>query len=298
VSNCLATAASLVGVLAGVAACGSSSPASSGGALAVVAAENFWGDITSQIGGSHVRVTSIITDPNADPHSYETDPRDASAVAAAGLVVENGAGYDTFLDRLLNANAVSGRDVLDIATTVGVNGDNPNPHLWYNPDDVTAGARAIESRLASHDAADAAAFAANLQGFLASYQPYIDTLATIRMRYPGAPIGYTERVAGYLVQRAGLALATPPTFAQSIEDGNDPSPGDVAAMDAAVNGKLVRLLLYNAQVTSPATQKVRDLATAAGVPVVGVAETIPAGKASFQSWQVDQARAILAALGG
>jgi zinc/manganese transport system substrate-binding protein len=264
----------------------------------VVAAENVWGDITSQIGGSHVSVTSIISDPNADPHTYEIDPRDGAAISSASFVIENGAGYDDFIDKLLSTNPQSGRDVLSIAQTVSIRGSNPNPHLWYNPDYVTAAARAIESHLTNHDPADSSAFAANLQTFLAAYRPYIDTVNAIRAKHPGTPIAYTERVAGYLVQKAGLTLATPASFAQSIEDGNDPSPADTAAMDDAMSQRTVKLLLYNAQVTSPATQKVRDLATANSIPVVGVAETIPAGKSSFQAWQIDQARAILAALGG
>jgi zinc/manganese transport system substrate-binding protein len=283
-----------------LAACGSSSAAapSAGGPLNVVAAENFWGDITSQIGGNRVSVTSIITDPNADPHSYETNPRDAAALSSATLVIENGTKYDTFVGQLLNTNPDPSRDVLTIATAVGVSGDNPNPHLWYNPEYVTTAARAIASHLAGHDPADAAAFATNLQAFLSAYQPYIDTVHAIKAKYGNTPIAYTERVAGYLVSGAGLRLATPATFAQSVEDGNDPSPGDVAAMDAAITGRLVKLLLYNAQVTSPVTLSVKTLATTNGIPVVGVSETIPAGEHTFQSWQVDQARAILAALGG
>jgi zinc/manganese transport system substrate-binding protein len=283
-----------------LAACGSGSAASSsaGGPLNVVAAENFWGDIASQIGGSHVSVTSIITDPNADPHSYETNPRDAAALSGATLVIENGAKYDTFVGQLLSTNPNPGRDVLTIATVVGVSGDNPNPHLWYNPVYVTTAARAIESHLATHDPADAATFATNLQTFLTAYQPYIDTVQAIKAKYGNTPIAYTERVAGYLVNTAGLRLATPATFAQSIEDGNDPAPADVAAMDAAMTGKLVKVLLYNAQVTSPVTQGVKALAMSNGIPVVGVAETIPAGEHTFQSWQIDQAKAILAALGG
>jgi zinc/manganese transport system substrate-binding protein len=283
-----------------VAGCGSpSSPSvAAGGRLAVVAAENFWGDITRQIGGGQVSVTSIITDPNADPHSYETDPRDAAAINNAALVIENGVGYDDFIDKLLSTNPNNGRDVLSIAQTVGAGGGNPNPHLWYNPDYVKAGAHAIESHLASHDQAHAAEFQANLQTFLAAYQPYIDTLASIRARHAGTPIAYTERVPGYLVEKAMLRLATPASFAQSIEDGNEPSPADTAAMDDAMTHRLVKVLLYNAQVTSPTTQKVRDLASANGIPVVGVAETIPAGEPSFQAWQIHQAQAVLAALGG
>jgi zinc/manganese transport system substrate-binding protein len=281
-------------------ACGPSAGAATSGAgpLNVVAAENFWGDITRQIGGNHVSVTSIITDPNADPHAYETNPHDAAALSSATLVIENGTKYDTFVGQLLNTNPNPSRDVLTIATAVGVSGDNPNPHLWYNPEYVTKAARAIASHLASHDTADAATFATNLQTFLSAYQPYIDTVHAIRAKHSNTPIAYTERVAGYLVAGAGLRLATPASFAQSVEDGNDPGPADVAAMDAAMTGSLVKLLLYNAQVTSPLTQSVKTLATANGIPVVGVAETIPVGEPTFQSWQIAQAKAILAALGG
>lgn len=299
-ARCLVSAVAAVGA-ALLAGCGASTPLSSGGpggAMAVVAAENTWGDMAGQIGGSRVSVTSIITDPNADPHTYETDARAAAAINGAALVIENGAGYDDFVDKIISTNARSGRDVLSIEATVGVGGANPDPHLWYNPDYVTAAARAIESHLAAHDPADASVFAANLQAFLTAYQPYIDTISAIKSKHAGTSISYTERVAGYLVQRAGLTLTTPASFAQSIEDGNDPSPADTAVMDRAMTGRTVKLLLYNAQVTSPATQRVRDLATASGIPVVGVAETIPAGKPSFQAWQIDQAAAILAALGG
>ncbi len=293
----LAAATPLVAALLS-SACGGSSPATTTtGTVAVVAAENVWGDIARQIGGSHVSVTSIISDPNADPHSYESDPHDASAVTTATLVIENGAGYDDFMDKILSTTSNSNRDVLNLAQSVGA-GTNPNPHLWYSPDYVTRAAGLIETHLASHDPADAATFTANLQTFLASYQPYVDTLASIRAKHSGSPIAYTERVPGYLVQTAGLRLATPASFAQSIEDGNEPSPADTAAIDAAVSQKQVKVLLYNSQVTSPVTKHVRDLATAAGVPVVGVAETIPAGETTFQKWQIDQARAILAALGG
>ncbi len=285
-------------VSAALTGCGSSAPAARPGTVSVVAAENMWGDIAGQIGRGHVTVTSIITDPNADPHSYETDPHDAAAVSSATLVIENGAGYDDFIDKLMSADPNPNRDVLNVATTVGVGGGNPNPHLWYSPKYVTAAARAIESHLASADAADAAAFSANLQAFLTAYQPYADTLATIRSKHSGTPIAYTERVPGYLVADAGLRLATPASFAQAIEDGNDPSPADVSAMDTAISSRLVKLLLYNSQVTSPTTQRVRDLASAGGVPVVGVSETIPASEPSFQAWQLDQAKAILAALGG
>lgn len=278
--------------------CASAPNAGTGGRLVVVAAENVWGNIAAQIGGSHVSVTSIISDPQADPHIYETNPRDAAAISGAPLVIENGAGYDDFVDQLLGTDPNTSRDVLNVARVVGVGAANPNPHLWYDPADVTKVATAIAVHLASHDAGDASSFRTNLHLFLAAYQPYIDTLATIRARHGGDPVAYTERVPGYLVQSSGLRLVTPGSFAQAVEDGNEPSPGDTAAMDSAISQGLVKVLLYNAQVSTPATALVRDLATAHGVPVVGVTETLPAAEPTFQRWQVDQARAILAALGG
>lgn len=264
----------------------------------VVAGENFWGDITRQIGGEHVQVTSILTDPNADPHSYETDPKDAAAISSASLVVLNGLGYDDFASKLLAASPKAGRVVLSVDKAAGVGGGNPNPHLWYSPTYVTSAARAISAQLTTSDPADATTFAANLRRFLGSYQSYPDTIAQIKAKYSGAPIAFTERVPGYFVEAAGLRLATPASFAQSVEDGNDPSPADTSVMDSAVQKKTVKVLFYNGQVTSPTTQKVQDLARASGVPVVGVTETIPAGEKDFQTWQTDQAKSVLRALGG
>lgn len=278
---------------------GSSAPGSSRSEpVPVVAVENFWGDITSQIGGTHVMVTSILSDPNVDPHEYETSPTDAAAISNASFVVENGLGYDDFADKLLAASKQPGREVVTVADVAGVSGDNPNPHLWYSPTYVKAAAQAIAAQLAKADPAATAAFQANLATFLASYQTYPDTLAMIKSRYAGTKVAYTERVPGYLLQGAGLVLGTPASFAQSIEDGSDPSPADTDAIDKAMTGKTVKVLFYNAQVTSPTTAKVQSLAKSSGVAVVGVSETIPPGAKDFQTWQTEQARAVLSALGG
>jgi zinc/manganese transport system substrate-binding protein len=283
---------------AGTARSAASAPGSQTSVVPVVAAENFWGDITRQIGGQYVNVTSIITDPNADPHTYETDPHDAAAIDNARLVVLNGAGYDDFATKLLKARTSKGRVVVTVADVAGVTGDNPNPHLWYNPSYVTSAARAIEAQLAKAEPGDAGAFAANEAAFVAAYQPYIDLLAEIKSKYAGVKIAYTERVPGYLVDAAGLVLGTPASFAQSMEDGNDPSPADTAAFDQAMRSKTVKVLLYNAQVTSPATQQIKALASKSSIPIVGVSETIPQGQPNFQAWQIAQAKAILTALGG
>jgi zinc/manganese transport system substrate-binding protein len=287
----------------GLTGCGGSSAAStsaasggSSGPIAVVAGENFWGSIASQIGGAHVKVTSIISDPNTDPHEYETDPNDAAAVARARFVIENGVGYDSFLaDQLKNSGS---KQVLDIQQLVGVTGSDPNPHLWYSPTYVQQAAAAIEKQLAADDPADADTFAANLATFLKAYQPYLTTIAEIKSRYDGAAISYTERVPGYLVDAAGLHLGTPASFSQAVEDGTDPTPADTAAFNADLAQHKVKVLLYNSQVVDVQTTKIKATATSAGIPIVGVSETIPSQFANFQDWQIAQAKALLAALGG
>ena len=289
-------AAALAVVLAG---CGSTAETATGGkaAVRVVAAENVWGDIVRQVGGEHVQVMSVLNDPAADPHSFETDPKTAAAVGSASFVVLNGAGYDDFAGKLLAASPNDKRVVLTVAEAVGV-GPGANPHLWYSPDYLRQGAQAIADRLTTADPGDGPAFRANLQSFLTSYQPYVDTLAAIKAKYGGSAVAYTERVPGYLVDAAGLTLGSPAAFAQAVEDGTDPSPGDTAAFNRAVQDRTVKVLLYNAQVTSPTTDGIQARARAAGIPVVGVTETIPGGVVDFQTWQTGQAKAILTALGG
>ena len=278
----------------------SSGASSSGGGsrvVDVVAAENFWGNITSQIGGAHAHVTSIISDPNTDPHEYETDAGDAAAIASARVVVLNGVGYDDFASKLLAASPSKHRTVTTIATVAHVSGANPNPHLWYDPTYVHDAADAITADLSKADPSDAATFTANEKTFLTAYQPYVDELATIKSHDAGTKIAYTERVPGYLVQTAGLVLGTPASFSQAVEDGNDPTPADTAAFDAAITSRAVKVLLYNGQVTDAQTDKIKALARSSGVPIVGVTETLPRQDATFQAWQLRQAREIAAALG-
>ena len=304
------TASIAVGAFFALAACGSSSsgsgsaPQSAGtgsststGPIQVVAGENFWGNIAQQIGGSHVHVTSIITDPNTDPHEYETDPNDAAAVAGAQFVIENGVGYDDFLTKEVST-AGGSKQVLNVQQLCGVTGSNPNPHLWYSPTYVLKTAAAIESRLASDDPADASTFQANLATFKQAYQPYIQTIQAIKAKYDGDAISYTERVPGYLVLAAGLHLGTPAAFSQAVEDGTDPTPADTATFNSDIQQHKVKVLLYNSQVVDAQTSKIKQTATSAGVPIVGVSETIPTQFSTFQAWQIAQAKSLLAALGG
>jgi zinc/manganese transport system substrate-binding protein len=281
-----------------LAGCGSSQPPATPGVVRVVAGENFWGNIAAQIGGRHVRVTSILTSPTADPHLYESDVSNAAAVAEAGLVIENGAGYDDFVAQLLSATRHPGRVVVSVQDVLGATGPDANPHFWYDIPRVPEVAGAIEAALARLEPRHARAFAAGLAAFDASLRPVEAVIGQIRRRFPGAPVAYTERVPGYLLAAAGLRLLTPPGFATAIEDGTDPSPDDTVVMDGLLTGHRVKVLLYNAQVVSAVTQHVQALARSCHIPVVGVTETMPPSQRSYQAWQLAQAEAIRRALGG
>lgn len=292
------TAAVLVGAGVLLAACGSDGiPGAKPGTVRVVAAENFWGNIASQIGGSHVSVVSLISSPNTDPHTFATDPRDAAEISTAQLVIENGLGYDNFVDKILATGGDSGRRVLSVQRVLGVTGDGANPHLWYWTARLPTVAAAIARQLSAIDPRHASSYRSNAEHFDKSLRPLLSTIATIRQEYAGTPIGYTERLPGYLVQAAGLRVATPPSFSEAIEQGNDPSPQDTASFDNAITGHKVDVLLYNSQVVDAQTTHIKQLAAHAGVPTVGMSETMPAGR-NFQQWQESQDLALLKALGG
>jgi zinc/manganese transport system substrate-binding protein len=281
-----------VGTDAGAgAATGTGTPA----VVQVVAAENFWGNITSQLGGRDVRVTSLITNPNADPHLFETDAADAATLAQAQVVIENGAGYDTWMSSLLSADGGSPR-VVNAANVLHITGSDPNPHLWYDIPRVPTVAAAIAAALEKAAPQDAATFKANLSTFDASLAPIDATLASIRAKFHNAPVAYTERVPGYALAVAGLDVVTPSGFARAVEDGTDPSPADTLAMQRLLDGRDINVLLYNVQTVTPVTTQIRSLARQHHIPVVGVSETMPAGVASYQQWQQSQLTALLHAL--
>lgn len=282
----------LVGSVALLAACGSSPPSSA--ALAVAASTNVYGDIVSQIGGPDVSVTSILSNPNADPHLFSPAATNGLAVAKARLVVQNGVGYDAFMSRLEAAAPSSSRLVVTIADALGVRGADANPHLWYDVPRLGKIAAAIAAGLERVDPAHAADYRSGLASFRASLQPLRAEVAQIASRFRGAPVAYTEPVPGYLLAAAGLRNLAPAAFTRAIEDGSEPSPTAVSAMSALVTNRRIRVLLYNSQAASPITTRLRA-AAAAGIGVVPVTETLPAGR-TFQQWQLGQARALAAAL--
>ena len=275
-------------------ACGGSSRGATG-KLDVVAAENVYGNIAAQIGGPHVSVTSILTNPDADPHLFEPGTSSGLAVAGAKVVIQNGLGYDAFMAKLENAAPSKHRIVVTTADVLGIQGKDANPHLWYDVPKLGRIARAIASALERADPRHAAAYRSGLSHFDRSLGPLRREVATIRTRFHGAPVAYTEPVPGYLLLAAELRNLAPDSFTRPIEDGSEPSPSAVAAMNALVAHHRIRVLLYNSQAVSPITARLRAAAVAAGIAIVPVAETLPLGL-TFQEWQLEQARALATAL--
>lgn len=280
------------------AACGTTfqSAASSGGPVQVVAAENFWGSIAAQVGGSHVHVTSIIVDPNADPHSYEPTAGDARTVADAQYVIVNGAGYDPWADKLLQANPASGRKELNVGNFNGKH-EGDNPHMWYNPDYVTAVANKIRDDLKALDPADAAAFDQSAQSFLTTgLKQYHDLIAAIKAKYSGTPVGATESIFSYLAPALGLNLITPYSYLKAVSEGQDISAADEATVEQQINQKQIKVLIYNSQNTPNNIQALINRAKTNHIPVATITETLTPANASFQDWQSAQLQGIQTAL--
>jgi zinc/manganese transport system substrate-binding protein len=277
-------------IAASIPAAGAGTPA-----VRVVAAENFWGDIAAQIGGHDVEVTSLITNPNSDPHIFETDAREAALLAQAQVVVENGARYDSWMSSLLSADGGQPR-IVNAASVLHVTGSDPNPHLWYDLPRIPKVAAAIAAALTKAAPQDASSFRHNLATFDASLQPLDATLATIKKDFHNVSVAYTERVPGYLLADARLHVKTPPGFARAIEDGTDPGAADTVAMRELLTHHDVNVLLYNVQTVTPVTTEMRAVAKEHRISVVGVSETMPDHTATYQHWQEAQMVDLLHAL--
>ena len=265
----------------------STAPSTGGAPIPVLGAENFYGDLLAQIGGTRVTASSILSDPSADPHEYEASPAAAKLVADSKLVIVNGIGYDDFMDKLLGASTKPDRIVIKVQDIFGVK-DDVNVHVWYDPSTMPKVAEAAAAALTKLDPQDAAYFSDQKVKYLAGLKPVNDRIAALKSKYAGAPIAFTENVAGYLTDTIGLKVLTPPEFMEAIESGTDPAPADVAAERDLLTGQKVKALLYNSQVTSPLTEQIRNLAVQNNVPVVAVAETTPPNFKSFQEWQLAQ----------
>jgi len=254
--------------------------------IRVVAAENFYGDIAQQLGGSHIQVLSILSDPNADPHEYESSVKDAEAVSQAQIVIKNGEDYDTWMDKLLSASPNANRVVLTGAN-IADHTLPDNPHVWYGPDNVKTIAGAITNALKKADPADSATFDSNLADFDNSLQPIQQKIADINSKYNGTPVGLTETIYLYQTKPEGLNVLTPYNFEKAIAEGNDPSADDVAAANDQITKKQVKVLIYNEQTITPITTNLENEAKQQNIPVVPVTETMPQGK-RYQDWMMDQ----------
>lgn len=291
----LIVAALATGVCGALTGCASGRVAGDG-RIAVVAAESVWGSLVEQVGGDRARVATLIGNPDTDPHAYEPTPADARLVSDARYVVVNGAGYDPWASRLLDATQGGPRTVLGIDGVAGRH-DGDNPHMWYSPPIVLAVIARVAADLGALDPADAAYFsgrAATLrtQGLAA----YGALRSTIRSRHAGVPVGATESLVVDLTSDLGLNLVTPPAYLRAVAEGNEPTASDRIAIDAQIDGHQIAALLFNTQNSTPGVQSVVDRARAAGIPVVEVTESLTPRGATFQDWQSAQLRALSDAL--
>ncbi len=268
-------------------------PAAAAGPIQIVAAENFYGDLATQIGGSHVSVTSILSNPDADPHLFESSASTARTIADAQIVIYNGADYDPWMDKLLSAAPTGDRATLIAADLTGhKSGDNP--HLWYDPQTLPALATALAAELSKRDPADAADYQANLGKFTASFAATLQPIAAIKSAYAGTAVTATEPVFGYMAEAMGLKMLNQ-SFQTATMNDTEPSPSDVAAFENSLKDGSAKILFYNSQVTDDTTTRLLDLAKASSVPVIGVTETEPAGQ-TIQTWFAGQIAAVNSSL--
>lgn len=268
-----------------------------GGPLRVVAGEDVWGSIASQLGGPHVRVTSIVAGPAADPHDFEPTASDARAVADAGLTIANGAGYDGWLHELLSADPGGGRLVLTVADVAGVRAGG-NPHLWYSPQDVTRMVAALARDYERLDPAHRRFFQRRRARFEHSaLQPYRRELAAVRRRFGGVAVGASESVAIPLAHALGLRVLTPPGLLRAVAEGGEPTSGALTTARRQIDRHEIAAWIVNGQNRTPDVQRLTDAARARGIPVVTISETLAPAGVTFQAWQTAELRALAAALG-
>jgi zinc/manganese transport system substrate-binding protein len=260
--------------------------------ITVVAAENFWGSIATQLGGDHITETSIITNPDTDPHSYEPTAADARNIASAKYVIANGIGYDTWTGKLLAANPTAGRQELVVGDLVGLK-EGDNPHRWYSPDDVHKVIEKITATYKQLDPADAAYFDTQKSTFEnQTLAPYTQLISTIKAKYAGTPIGASESIVSPLADALGLKMLTPYSFLKAISEGSEVSAGDKATIDQQIKGKQIKVYIYNSQNSTPDIAAQVKAAKAAGIPVTTVTETLSPAGATFQQWQTTQLQGI------
>jgi zinc/manganese transport system substrate-binding protein len=253
--------------------------------IAVVAAENFYGDVAKQIGGERIAVESVMSNPDQDPHLFETSPSVVREIDAAKIVIYSGADYDPWMDKLLKAAPRPGRAAINVADLVGKKpGDNP--HIWYDPPTMPKAAAALADALTKVDPAHKAEYAARLKTFIASLKPLTRKIDAIARKYAGTPVTASEPVFGYMAAALKFKMRNE-RFQLAMMNDTEPSASDVAAFEDDLKSHKVRILFYNKQVSDKVVQHLVDLAHKSKIPVVGVTETEPLGE-TYQTWMLSQ----------
>jgi zinc/manganese transport system substrate-binding protein len=263
--------------------------------IAVVAAENFYGEVAAAIGDTHVAVSSVLLNPNVDPHDFEATPSVARQIADAKVVIYNGADYDPWVDKLLAASPAADRKVIDVAALIGRK-PGENPHIWYNPATMPALAGALAAALSDVDPANAARYSERGRAYTASLAPVTAKIAEIKGRYAGAPVTATEPVFGDMAEALGLKMLDG-DFQLAVMNETEPSASETAAIEGHLKNHEVKIFFYNPQVTDPVTERLLTLAQGSNVPVVPVTETEPPDM-TFTGWMLDTLTAVEKALAG
>ena len=295
----MSVAALLLLVLAGgiaLAGCGGVSAGATGDGVRVVAAENFWGSIARQVGGTHVTVQSIIVNPAQDPHSYEPSSADARTMAEAQLAIVNGIGYDPWAPKLMAANPVDGRRVVTVGARFGLH-EGDNPHRWYDPQEVEAVAGAIAKTLTKLDPNQGRYFAAGLRTFeTQGLGQYHALIAQIRRRYAGVAVGASESIFALQAPALGLNLITPTGLMKAVSEGTDITARDASRAESQITAGKIKVWIYNTQNQTPEVQHLSSLARSHHVPILTITETLTPATASFEQWQTEQLERLASAL--
>jgi len=261
--------------------------------LAIVTAENVYGDVAAQIGGPDVTVLSILSSPDQDPHLFEANASVARQVSAARIVILNGAGYDPWMNRLLRASPASSRTVIEISALLQRKAGD-NPHLWYEPAAMPALAKALTDALAAHDPAHEAQYRARLAAFVASFEPLAEKIASLRKAHAGKAITATEPIFGYMAEALGLKMRNE-RFQLAVMNGTEPRASDIAAFQKDLKARAVKALIYNEQTSQSLTERMKTQARDAGVAVIGVWEMAPQN-GRYQDWMLTQLQSLESAL--
>jgi zinc/manganese transport system substrate-binding protein len=243
----------------------------------IVAAENFYGGVAAQVAGSSAKVTSIMNNPNQDPHEFQTDVTTAKAVADADIVIYSGIGYDTWMEKLLASQAKTGRVVIKVADLIGAR-DGDNPHIWYDPKTMPALVAKLAVVLNKPDAVTA---------FSESMKPLLDKIAGLRSKARGVKVTATEPVFGYMASALGFDMLND-DYQVAVMNDTEPSFKETAAFEQSLTSRTAKILFYNSQVTDPSTKRMQALAKENGVPVIGVTETEPDEAKSYVKWMLSQ----------